>query len=164
MDAPSTPLDAPAAGEDAPSPLVGGVSARFLTAGDLPLAVLDVPEGADAVLARLEQARLVRLPRFVGARLPRPVGVAFDLADDLTLWDERGDRLVRAPAVSIDRAWVDAARRLRGTMLVAGTDLGLDPDDSRAELARRLDAAAADGRLLGGIAAVSEQRPRLPIV
>jgi hypothetical protein len=145
-----------------------GVGVRFLVVGDdLPLLVASLPdEGRGPRLATaLVESGMVELPRFLGVDLPRGVRVGFNLtAEALELVDEQDDTLLRAPRDAVDPAWIDAALRLKGTMLVACRHLELDPDESPRQLADRLDERARAGVALGAIVGVVEERPTLPLM
>jgi hypothetical protein len=145
-----------------------GVGVRFLVVGDdLPLLVAALPEegrGPQLATALLEHG-LVELPRLFGVDLPRGVRVGFTLTTEaLELVDEQDDTLLRAPREAVDPAWLDAALRLQGTMLVASRHLELDPDESPRQLADRLEERARSGVALGAIVGVVEQRPTLPLM
>jgi hypothetical protein len=145
-----------------------GVGVRFLVVGDdLPLLVAALPEegrGPQLTTALLEHG-LVELPRLFGVDLPRGVRVGFTLtAEALELVDEQDDTLLRAPREAVDPAWLDAALRLKGTMLVASRHLELDPDESPRQLADHLEERARAGVALGAIVGVVEQRPTLPLM
>lgn len=142
------------------------VHVRFLLARDLPLvvaAVADEGRGTE-LLTALEERGLVALPGFFGVELPRGVRVAFHLdAEQLRLLDDRETVLLRAPRAEVDPDWVQAAKRLTGTMLLMLRDDELDPDEAPRELAERADIAARDGRALGAIVGVAEERQSLPL-
>lgn len=145
-----------------------GVGVRFLVVGDgLPLLVAALPEegrGPQLATALVERG-LVELPRFLGVDLPRGVRVGFNLTkEQLELVDEQDDTLLRAPREAIDPAWIEAALRLKGTMLVVCRDLDLDPDEPPRELADRLEERARAGAALGAIVGVVEERPTLPLM
>ena len=143
------------------------VHVRFLVARGLPLVVAATPaEGRGSeLLALLEQRGLVQLPSFFGVELPRGVRVAFHLdVDALKLLDDQETVLLRAPRAEVDDDWWAAAKRLTGTMLVVLRDEELDPDESPRSSAERTDAAARDGRALGAIVGVAEERQGLPLL
>lgn len=143
------------------------VEVRFLVARGLPLLVAAVPDaglGSD-LLEALEERGLVRLPRVFGLELPKGVRVAFHLdADELRLLDADETVFLRAPRAGVDPDWVAAAKPLIGTMLLIAANLELDPDEPPGELAARVDAAAREGRVLGAIVGVAEERRGLPLL
>jgi hypothetical protein len=144
-----------------------GVAVRFLVVRSLPLLVAALPaEGPGAELyERLLERGLVSLPAFLGVDLPRGVRVGFVVdQDELRLVDERETVLLRAPRAGVDPDWLDAARRLRGSMAVVIRDDELDPDEAPRDLAQRLDDLAGQGRVLGAIVGLSEERPQLPLL
>jgi hypothetical protein len=148
-------------------PPVDGVQVRFLLARALPLLVASVPEegrGPELYTALLERG-LVELPAFLGVELPRGVRVGFVIdADELRLVDERDATLLRAPRAGVDPEWLEAAKRLKGTMTVVLRDVELDPDEAPRDLATRIDAEAQRGRSLGAIVGLVEERPQLPLL
>ena len=148
-------------------PPVDGVQVRFLLARSLPLLVASVPEegrGPELYTALLERG-LVELPAFLGVELPRGVRVGFVVdADELRLVDDRDAILLRAPRAGVDPAWLEAAKRLKGTMTVVLRDVELDPDEAPRDLAVRIDAEAHQGRSLGAIVGLVEERPQLPLL
>lgn len=143
------------------------VHVRFLVARDLPLLIAaTTSEGRGGeLLTLLVERGLVELPAFFGVDLPRGVRVAFHLdGDELRLLDEQETILMRAPRAAVDADWERAAKRLTGTMLVVLRDEDLDPDEAPAALASRTDAAARNGRALGAIVGVAEERRALPLL
>lgn len=148
-------------------------AARFLVVGNLPLVVVDLEPAdpttpamlADDLFRRLVERGLVVLPRFLGVDLPRGARVGFTAApDELRLEDERETRLLRVPRASVDPAWLRRSLELRGTMAVVGRDLGIDPDQSPAEVAGVVEAACGEGRVAGAIVGVVEPRSTLPLL
>ncbi len=138
--------------------------------------VLDIegeaPDGPvlDTGLYRsLLEAGLVVLEQFFGTDLPRGARVGWILdGPQMRLETEAGERLLQVGRASIDAEWLDAALRLKGTMLVAGHDLGLDPDDAPGAVAGRIDPAARQRRVAAAIVGVGEAEPddvfSLPLV
>jgi hypothetical protein len=147
--------------------VVDGVQVRFLLVRGLPLIVASVPEegrGPELYTALLERG-LVELPSFLGVDLPRGVRVGFVVdGDQLRLVDERDDTLLRAPRAGVDPDWLAAAKRLKGTMAVVLRDVELDPDEAPRDLANRIDGQAKQGRSLGAIVGLVEERPQLPLL
>ncbi len=145
-----------------------GVGLRFLVVGEnLPLLVAGLYEEARGpeLAAALVQRGLVEIPRFLGVDLPRGAQLGFSLtAEELRLVDEDDNTLLRAPRDSVDGAWLEQVRRLRGTMFVAARELELDPDQAPRELAERVDERARAGAVMGGIVGFSEERPTLPLL
>jgi hypothetical protein len=149
------------------APIVDGVQVRFLLVRELPLLVASVPdEGRGPELyAALVERGLVELPAFLGVDLPRGVRVGFVVdGDELRLVDERDATLLRAPRGGVDPGWLEAARRLKGTMTVVLRDVDLDPDEAPRDLADRIEAEARQGRTLGAIVGLVEERPQLPLL
>lgn len=143
-------------------------SVRFVLVRELPLLVVDVAEddGGDAagLLPLLIDRGLAPLPRFYGHDLPRGAQVGVTLtSEELKVEDEQENRLLRLPRRSVPGDWESAAKRLRGTMLVVGRDLGVDPDQSPKELCDLLDEAAGQDRLAGAIVGVAEPQEGLPL-
>lgn len=139
-------------------------AARFLVVRGQPLLALDIdgpaPVGPvldDGLYRSLMETGLVVIESFFGTELPRGARLGWVLeTDELRLETEDGDRLLRMDRAGVDRDWLTAARRLKGTMLLAGHDLRLDPDDRPVDVARTLDAAARERRVLGAIVGVGE--------
>ncbi|MFO7960349.1 MAG: hypothetical protein R6U94_05340 [Nitriliruptoraceae bacterium] len=144
-----------------------GVALRSLLAGGMPLLVASVTaHGRGPQLhAALADAGLAALPGFIGHELPRGAKVGFLLdRDELRLVDEREESLLRAPRPGLDGDWVQAAKRLKGTMLVVLSGGHPDPALAPRALADLVDARARDGQVLGAIIGVVEERPSLPLL
>lgn len=140
---------------------------RFVLLRELPLLVVDLVDeeegGTPPLFPLLLERGLMRLPRFYGHDLPRGAQVGVTLtSEELKIEDEQENRLLRLPRGSVPGDWETAAKRLRGTMLVVGTDLGLDPDHTPKQLCDLLEGAAEDERLAGAIVGVAEPRDNLP--
>jgi hypothetical protein len=151
----------------APPPADDAIRLRFLVVARLPLVVVNVRAGGrgETVAQRLVELGVPPIDGFLGVALPKGARVGFVLdAQELRLVDERDDPLLRAPRDGIGADWAAAARRLTGTMVVVADLGGLDPDAPAAEVARVLDEQARQGRALGAIVGVVEERPRLPLV
>jgi hypothetical protein len=145
-----------------------GVGVRTLLAGGLPLLLVLIGSGGqreERLREALTAAGLGSLPGFLGHDLPKGAKVGFVLeGEELRLVDERDDTLLRAPRHGLDPDWLEAARRLRGTMLVALTDGLDDPELAPRELAAAVDEHARAGAVLGAIVGVVEERPSLPLI
>lgn len=155
---------------------------RFVVLRGLPMLVVDLEEGADPhrgtdtgtddgaqaggqvrLFPLLVERGLMRLPRFYGHDLPRGAQVGVTLtAEELKIEDEQETRLLRLPRASVPEDWEAAAKRLKGTMLIVGRELGVDPDHSPKELCDLLEDAAGDDRIAGAIVGVAEPREGLP--
>lgn len=139
-------------------------AARFLVVKRQPLLVLDIegeaPDGPvlDPGLYRsLLEAGLVVLEEFFGTDLPRGARVGWILdGPQMRLETEGGDRLLQVGRASVDAEWLEAALRLKGTMLVAGHQLDLDPDDTPGQVAMRIEAAARQRRVAAAIVGVGD--------
>lgn len=138
----------------------------------LPLMVVDLegpePEGPltleEGLFRTLVERGLAVLPRFYGVDLPRGARVGVTLAEDeCRVEDEDETRLLAMPRTSIDAEWRSAAERLRGTMLLVGRNLGVDPDQGLRELCDLLEEQASDGRVAGAIVGVAEPTTGLPL-
>ncbi|MEX0836546.1 MAG: hypothetical protein WD010_10665 [Nitriliruptor sp.] len=143
-----------------------GVGVRTVTLGGLPLLVAAVPSGGagGVLLDHVADRGLVVLPGVTGVELPRGARLGFVVdRTALRLVDEQDATLLRAPREGLDATWLDAALRLRGTMTVLGRDVEVDAELDVATLVARLDAAAGDGRVLGAIVGLLEERPTLPL-
>ncbi|WP_052666958.1 hypothetical protein [Nitriliruptor alkaliphilus] len=143
-----------------------GVGVRTVTLGGLPLLVAAVPvgEAGDRLMTTVGERGLVRLPAVTGVDLPRGARVGFTVDQrELRLVDEQDTTLLRAPRGGLDAGWLEAARRLRGTMTVLGRDVELSADLDVATIVARLDAAAVGGHVCGAIVGLVEERPTLPL-
>lgn len=145
---------------------------RFELPRGLPLVVVDLegPEPRrplaleEGLFRTLLERGLVVVPRFYGLDLPRGARVGFTLAEDeFRLEDEDETRLLTMSPGSVDPGWREAARRLRGTMLYVGRNLGMDPDASLQHVGDLLEARAAEGRVAGAIVGVAEPVQGLPL-
>jgi len=148
-------------------PTADPVHLRQLVAGGLPLLVAGVTELGRG--PRLAEALALRgmepLDTFLGAVMPRGARVGFVVdASELRLVDDRDDVLLRAPRSGVDGAWLEAARRLRGTMAVVVRGLRVTADMAPREVAEAVDAAARAGNAIGAIVGVVEERPTLPLL
>ncbi|MDX1658293.1 MAG: hypothetical protein R3343_05690 [Nitriliruptorales bacterium] len=151
------------------------VHVRFVVVRSLPMLVVDISEDKSVngdgngerqtpLYRLLVERGLVELPKFYGQDLPRGARVGVTLTDeDLKIEDEDENRLLRVPRQSVPGDWEQEAKRLKGTMLVAGRDLEVDPDQSIRELCDLLEEAAQDDRLLGAIVGVAEPEEGLPL-
>lgn len=150
--------------EPAATDLVG---VRTVLVGGLPLLVAGVPGrgSGDQLLDRLASAGLPVLPTVIGVDLPRGAEVGFVVdAAELRLVGTDDRALLRAPRAGLDAAWLDAAKRLKGTMAVVVRDLEVTAEQSEGDLVATVDAAASDGRVHGAIVGVVEERPTLPLL
>lgn len=143
------------------------VTIRFAVPGGMPLLVANVGEigRGPQLRATLEEHGLAPLERFIGASLPRGARIGFVLdGSELRLVDERDDALLRAPRGGIDPDWLEAVRRLKGTLTVVVRGLDLERDAPLAELARDIDGCARDGDAIGAIVGFAEERQTLPLL
>lgn len=142
------------------------VQLRSLLVAGMPLLVASTgrtdPSGLrDAVGA----AGVDPIRAFVGESLPKGAKVGIVVtASELRLVDEQDRTLLTAPRDGLDDAWLDAARRLKGTMFVLVDDLDLSPTHDPATLAQLVHRTATAGRARGAIVGVVEDRPRLPML
>lgn len=144
---------------------VAGV--RSLTLAGMPLLVVDLPTDPAGVAVRdaLRTAGLRPLPGVIGVDFPRGGAVGLLLeGDEARLVDERETALLRLGRGGLAKDWIDAAVRLRGTMLAVTSGVGVEQLEEPATLGARLETEARDGRLDGAIVGVSDRRPRLPLV
>ena len=143
------------------------VGVRSLTLDGMPLLVVDLPEDGVGAAVRdaLRDAGLRPLPGVLGVEFPRggAVGVLLE-GDEARLVDARETALLRLGRRGLASGWVDAAVRLRGTMLAVTSGVGVERLDDPATLGARLETEARDGRLDGAIIGVSDRRPRLPLL
>lgn len=148
------------------SPPLTGVAVRTVTLAGLPLLVVAVPSGGrgEQLLEAVTERGLTVLPAVTGVDLPRGARIGFSVdRQELRLVDDRDATLLRAHREGLDADWLEAARRLRGTMTVLARDVEVDADLAVPDLVARLDAAAAEGRVLGAIVGLVEERPTLPL-
>ncbi len=144
-----------------------GVAMRTLVIGGLPLLVAVVGDHGRGprLWSTLHEAGLLELPAFIGFDLPRGARVGFSLdGDELKLKDESDDTLLRAPRPGLDDGWVEAARRLKGTMTVVIGGAAPAPDLPGRDLATVVDERARAGSAIGAIVGVVEERPGLPLI
>jgi len=146
-------------------PPVAGV--RTLTPGGMPLLVVDLPDAIEgqAVREALRGSGLRVLTGIIGVDFPRgaAVGVLLE-GEDVRLVDERETTLLRLGRGGLAPGWLEAAVRMKGTMLAVTTELGVAGLDDPASLGAALETEARDGRVDGAIVGVSDRRPRLPLL
>lgn len=144
------------------------IGLRTLTLGQLPLLAVGVPTGAaggDQLLTAVQERGLAPLDGLVGVELPRGARVGFVVdGQELRLRDEADTTLLRAPREGLADDWLEAARRLKGTMAVVASDVEVDDDGRDEPLVSTLDAAARAGRVVGAIVGLVEERPTLPLL
>lgn len=144
---------------------------RFLVARGQPLMALDIdgepPDGPvlePGLYRSLLESGMVVIESFFGTDLPRGARLGWVLeTGELRLETEGGDKLLRMDRSGVDRDWRRAALAMKGTMLLAGHALDLDPDETPRDVARRLDEAARRRDLLGAIVGVGEATTGLPL-
>ncbi|MFA9430576.1 hypothetical protein [Egicoccus sp. AB-alg2] len=152
---------------NAATPVPDAVHLRFLLVRGLPLLVAAVePHGrGPQLLAALDERGLPSIDGFLGVDLPRGARIGFMVEPrELRLVDEQDATLLRAARADVDHDWLQAARRVRGTMLVVLRDAVLSPDEDPRDLARRIDERARAGAASGAIVGVVEERPKLPLL
>jgi len=140
---------------------------RTLTLVGMPLLVADLPDAPAGVAVRtaLREAGLRAMPGIIGVDFPRGAGVGLLLeGEEVRLVDERETTLLRLGRAGLAPGWLDAARRMRGTMLAVTTSLGVEGLGDLAALGAALETEARDGRVDGAIVGVSDRRPRLPLL
>lgn len=135
---------------------------RLLVLRRLPVAAFDLvppgetPEGRDLVGELLDRG-LERVPGLYDVDLPRHARVGLARREGaVVLQDEEEAGLLRIPESGLDEAWLQAARRLKGAMVYAGTGLELTAEASPREVCDRVDAAARDGRVVASIVGFAE--------
>ena len=144
-----------------------GAGVRTLAPGGMPLLVADLPDTPSGVAVRdaLREAGLRPLPGVLGVEFPRGAGVGLLLeGDEVRLVDERETTLLRLDRRGLAPEWLEAAVRLKGTMLAITAALDVAALDDPAALGAVLETQARDGRLDGAIIGVSDRRPRLPLL
>lgn len=150
---------------------------RFLVVRRLPTVVVDLeptddredPPGAEeagpGLFATLMTRGLLVLPGVLDTALPRGARVGFTLTtDELRLEDDEETRYLRAPRAAVPADWEAEAKRLNGTMLYVGRDLGVDPDLSPRAVFDLLERASRRGEVIGAIVGVAEPRVGLPLI
>jgi len=143
------------------------VGVRTLVPGGMPMLVADLPASPAGSLVReaLRVAGLRPLPGVLGVEFPRGASVGLLLeGQDVRLVDDRETTLLRLERRGLAPEWLDAAVRLRGTMLAVTTDLGIEALDEGRSLGAALEEAARAGRVDGAVVGVSDRRPRLPLL
>lgn len=144
----------------------GHVGVRTVLLGGLPLLVAAVPQGPEGArfVAAVSERGLAELPGLTGVELPRGARLGFSIDQrELRLVDEQDTALLRAPREGLDDGWLEAAKRLRGTMTIVAVDLELDADLAVPAIVARVDAAGAAGGVRGAIVGLVEERPTLPL-
>jgi len=144
---------------------VAGV--RTLVPGGMPMLVADLPDAPEGLAVReaLREAGLQVLPGIIGVEFPRGAAVGILLeGQEVRLVDERETTLLRLGRSGLAPDWLDAAVRLKGTMLTVTTALGVAELEDPAALGAALETEARDGRVDGAIVGVSDRRPRLPLL
>lgn len=140
---------------------------RTLLLGGMPMLVVDLPDSmqGSAVRSALRSAGLRSLPGVVGVEFPRgaAVGVLLE-GSSVRLVDDRETTLLRLERSGLAQDWLDAAVRLKGTMLAIVSELGVEALDEPATFGARLETEARDGRVDGAIVGVADRRPRLPLL
>ena len=140
---------------------------RTLTLVGMPLLVADLPDVPAGRVVRdaLREAGLRPLTGIIGVDFPRgaTVGLLLEGAE-VRLVDERETTLLRLGRGGLAEGWLEAAIRMKGTMLAVTTALGVERLDDPVSLGAALETEARDGRLDGAIVGVSDRRPRLPLL
>lgn len=140
---------------------------RSLTVAGMPLLVVDLPDddAGSAVRDALRAAGLRPLAGIIGIEFPKggAVGVLLE-GEEARLVDERETVLLRLGRRGLAHDWLEAAVRMRGTMLAVTCGIGVDRLDDPASLGAQLEVEGRDGRLDGAVVGVSDRRPRLPLL
>lgn len=147
--------------------LAVGVGLQTLVVKTTPLMIASIPSTPKGLQldSALRAAGLRPLTHVIGANLPLGAKVGFRLEDgELRLVDLDGEILLRAERGGIDKHWVQAALKLRGTMLVMVTGTVLPQALVGQPLAQMLDQLAGAGQVFGAVVGVEEARMRLPLV
>jgi len=122
-------------------------------------------EGSADLLQAGRLGGLARLHALFGQDFPRGAQLGLTLTrDDLRLEARDGSGLLRVPRPSVDERWLQAAQRLRGSMLVIADGIDLDPDAADLQTCQAIDAAARDARAIGAIVGFAEPRDGLPLL
>ncbi len=143
-----------------------GVQVRTLVVSAMPMLVASLARGdaAYGLVDRLVAAGVEPIQAFVGHALPRGARVGFVSGTDLRLVDERDSALLRVPQSGVDPQWMDAARKMKGTMLVVLASVDLSLLHEPGELVELIDGYARQGGVLGAVVGFGEQRPSLPLM
>ena len=145
---------------------VVGVGVRTVLVGGMPLLLAGVPsEGVTAeLLATVAEAGLTPLTAVTGVDLPRGAALGFAVdTSELRLVDATDATAAAGAAGGLDAGWLEAARRMRGTMTVVVRDGVVDADSTAAELAARSTCRGRRARA-GPIVGFVEERPTLPLL
>jgi hypothetical protein len=140
---------------------------RTLTPGGMPLLVADLPDtvSGSAVRVALRGAGLRTLAGFIGVDFPKGASVGILLeGEEVRLVDDQETTLLRLGRTGLSGAWLDAALRMKGTMIAVTTALDVEQLDDPAALGAALEVESRDGRVDGAIIGVSDRRPRLPLL
>jgi hypothetical protein len=140
---------------------------RTLAPGGLPLLVVDLPETSNGLAVReaLRSAGLRSLSGVIGVDFPRGAAVGLLLeGEEVRLVDERETTLLRLDRGGLAPEWLEAAVRMRGTMIAIVTAIDVRELDEASLLGARLEAEGRQGGLDGAIIGVADRRPRLPLV
>jgi len=143
------------------------VGVRTLTLAGMPLLVADLPDAPEGLMVRdaLVEAGLRSLTGIIGVDFPKGAAVGLLLeGEEVRLVDERETTLLRLGRRGLAEVWLEAAVRMKGTMLAVTTALGVDRLEDPASLGAALETEARDGRVDGAIVGVSDRRPRLPLL
>lgn len=136
---------------------------RWFVVRDLPLLVVEAFD--EALPRRVDLAGMPRLQGFLGQQLPHGVRLGITVsADEFRLADEAGEGLLRTDRAAVDGAWLESAKRRRGTMLLVVDHLDLPEDAGPAEVVAAVEARATNGALRGGLVGVEVERPVLPLL
>ena len=143
------------------------VGVRTLTLAGMPLLVADLPDAPAGQVVRdaLREAGLQTLTGIIGVDFTRGAGVGVLLeGEDVRLVDDRETTLLRLGRRGLAQDWLEAALRMKGTMLVVTRAIGVEALEDPVSLGAALETEARDGRVDGAIVGVSDRRPRLPLL
>jgi hypothetical protein len=133
----------------------------------MPLLVADLPDAPAGQVVRdaLREAGLQTLTGIIGVDFTRGAGVGVLLeGEDVRLVDDRETTLLRLGRRGLAQDWLEAALRMKGTMLVVTRAIGVEALEDPVSLGAALETEARDGRVDGAIVGVSDRRPRLPLL
>lgn len=151
---------------------------RFLVVRGRPLVLIDIqpataaaahaPRGMDHSTPTAPRPRLYRtlvdaglsvIDSRPGASLATDVDMRWVLDGvQLQLETVHGRRVLRIGTTRIDHDWLEATRHHHDATLLAGTQLGLDRDDSTRQVFNLIDQATRRGRLVGARVPIEHQR------